>query len=65
MDPELKGLEERVAQLIELTQHLRSENRALRQQLAQAASDNKRLSEKVEAAKARLQTLLEKLPEEE
>ena len=65
MDAELNGLEDRVAQLIELTQRLRGENRALRQELAQAASDNKRLSEKVEAARARLQTLLAKLPEEE
>ncbi len=65
MDAELKGLEERIGQLIELTQRLRNENRALRQQLAQAANDNKRLSEKVEAARSRLQTLLQKLPEEE
>ena len=65
MDAELKVLEERIGQLIELTQRLRNDNRALRQQLAQAANDNKRLSEKVEAAKTRLQSLLQKLPEEE
>jgi len=65
MDAELKGLEERIGQLIELTQRLRNENRALRQELARAANDNKRLNEKVEAAKTRLQTLLQKLPEEE
>jgi uncharacterized protein (TIGR02449 family) len=65
MDAELKGLEERVGLLIELTQRLRNENRTLRQQLAQAANDNKRLNEKVDAAKAKLQTLLEKLPEDE
>jgi len=64
MDAELRGLEERVGQLVELTHHLRSENRELRQQLAQAASDNKRLTEKVEAAKARLESLLSHLPEE-
>ena len=64
MDAEIKLLEERVAQLVELTQRLRHENRELRQQLAQATSDNKRLSEKVEAAKARLERLLAHLPEE-
>ena len=65
MDAELKALEERLGQLIDLTHRLRDENRGLRQQLAQAASDNKRLSEKVEAAKAKLETLLANLPEEE
>lgn len=64
MDAELRALEERVGQLIELTQRLRHDNRQLRQQLAQATNDNKRLSEKVDAAKARLQSLLSHLPEE-
>jgi len=65
MDAELKALEERIGQLIELSQRLRSENRELRQQLAQAASDNKRLNEKVDAAKVRLEKLLANLPEEQ
>ena len=65
MDAELKALEERVGQLIELSQRLRNENRDLRQQLAQTLSDNKRLNEKVDAAKAKLETLLANLPEEE
>ena len=65
MDAELKALEERIGQLIDLSQRLRSENRELRQQLAQAASDNKRLNEKVDAAKAKLEKLLANLPEEE
>jgi cell division protein ZapB len=65
MEAELKVLEERVGQLVELTQRLRSENRDLRQQLARAVNDNKRLGEKVDAARARLETLLERLPEDE
>lgn len=65
MDAELKALEEKVGQLIELTQRLRQDNRGLRQQLAQAVNDNKRLGEKVEAAKARLEGLLAHLPEEQ
>lgn len=64
MDAELRALEERVAQLVELTHQLRKDNRDLRQELAQTANDNKRLSEKVEAAKARLAGLLAHLPEE-
>jgi cell division protein ZapB len=65
MDAEIKLLEERVGQLVGLTQRLRDDNRELRQQLAQALNDNKRLNDKVDAAKARLETLLERLPEEE
>ena len=64
MEADLKALEERIGQLVELTQRLRSDNRDLRQQLAQAVNDNKRLGEKVDAAKARLEALLERLPED-
>lgn len=63
MESDLKALEERIGQLIELTQRLRNDNRELRQGLAQAANENKRLNEKVDAAKARLEALLEHLPE--
>lgn len=65
MDAELRALEEKIGQLVELTHRLRGDNRTLRQQLAQATSDNKRLNEKVEAAKARLESLLSHLPEEQ
>jgi cell division protein ZapB len=64
MEADLKTLEDKIGQLVELTQRLRSDNRDLRQQLAQAVSENKRLGEKVDAAKARLEALLERLPEE-
>ena len=64
MDADLKALEDRIGQLVELTQRLRSDNGGLRQQLAQAVSDNRRLGEKVDAARARLAALLERLPEE-
>lgn len=65
MEVELKALEEKIGQLVELTQRLREDNRGLRQQLAQASNENKRLTEKVDAAKARLEALLEHLPEGE
>jgi len=65
MEAELKALEDKIGQLVELTQRLRQDNRGLRQQLAQAANENKRLTEKVDAAKARLEALLEHLPEGE
>jgi cell division protein ZapB len=64
MEADLKALEDKIGQLVELTQRLRNDNLGLRQQLAQAVSDNKRLGEKVDAAKVRLAALLERLPQE-
>jgi cell division protein ZapB len=64
MEADLKALEEKIGQFVELAQRLRADNRGLRQQLAQAMNENKRLGEKVESAKARLEALLERLPED-
>lgn len=65
MDTALSDLEKKIEQLVILVQQLRSENRVLRQQLAAKTSETKRLSEKIEAAKTRLDTLLKQLPENE
>jgi len=65
MDAELKALEEKLAQLLQLCQRLRAENNKLRQDLAASMDDNKRLSEKVEKAAARLESLLARVPETE
>ena len=65
MDAELKALEERLAQLLQLCQRLRAENNKLRQDLAASANDNKRLAEKVQTAAARLDGVLARMPEAE
>jgi cell division protein ZapB len=65
MDADLKALEEKIGQFVELAQRLRADNRSLRQQLAQALNENKRLAEKVDSAKKRLESLLERMPEDE
>jgi cell division protein ZapB len=65
MDAELKALEEKIAQFIELNHRLRVENLALRQDLAQAQGENRRLGEKIDLAKSRLESLLTKIPGEE
>ena len=65
MDADLKALEEKIGQFVELAQRLRADNRSLRQQLAQALNENKRLGEKVDSAKQRLESLLERMPEDE
>jgi len=65
MDAELKSLERKLSQFVELCQRLRADNQQLRQQLASAVSDNKQLSEKIGTATNRLENLLNQIPEEE
>jgi cell division protein ZapB len=62
MELDLNGLEERTTQLVELCRRLRSENGTLRQQLVTAQNDNKQLSERIDAAKARVEALLARVP---
>jgi cell division protein ZapB len=63
MEAELSSLDDKISQLVQLTQKLRQDNSQLRQNLASALSENKRLSEKVSTAKARLEALLAHIPE--
>ena len=65
MDAELKSLERKLSQFVEMCQRLRADNQQLRQQLESAMSSNKQLSEKIGAATDRLETLLSQIPEEE
>jgi cell division protein ZapB len=65
MDVELKSLEEKVNQFVALCQRLRTDNHALRQQLASAHSENKQMSEKIGNAKTRLESLLTQIPDEQ
>ena len=62
METEFNSLEAKVAQFVTLCDRLRSENLELRQQLAAARGDAKRLHEKIDGAKARLEGLLSRLP---
>ncbi|MCX7154023.1 MAG: hypothetical protein NT115_16355 [Proteobacteria bacterium] len=62
MDSELANLEEKIGQTVALCQRLRAENVDLRQQLAAAQSDGKKLTDKVEGARVRLETILQKIP---
>jgi cell division protein ZapB len=65
MESELKSLEDKINQFVQLCQQLRSENIQLRQQLASVASENKHLTEKISAATGRLEALLTQIPESE
>lgn len=62
MELDLNGLEDRVTQLVALCRRLRSENGSLRQQLVVAQNENKQLADRIEAAKLRIEALLERVP---
>lgn len=62
METEFSSLEAKVAQFVALCERLREENRDLREQLAAAQNDAKRLNEKIDGASSRLEGLLNRLP---
>ena len=62
MDADLKSLENKLNELVEVCHRLREDNQHLRQQLASAVNQGKRLEEKVNAATTRLETLLAQIP---
>ena len=64
MQVELDTLENKLGQLVQLTQRLRAENHRLRQELAQALSEGRQYHDQVDGARLRLEQLLTKLPEE-
>ena len=63
METDLNVLEAKLTQLIELCQSLRAENLQLRQELAQARDDTKQLKSQMTEASARLEALIERLPQ--
>jgi cell division protein ZapB len=63
MEAELNSLEEKITQLVQVCHRLRADNNELRQQLAAAQNQNKHLTEKIESARTRLETLLTRIPE--
>ncbi|MSQ87929.1 MAG: hypothetical protein EXR32_01440 [Betaproteobacteria bacterium] len=63
MDAEFNSLDAKVTEFIGLCERLRTENHDLRQQLAAAKNDAKRLNERIESAKVKLESLLARLPD--
>jgi cell division protein ZapB len=63
VDAEFNALEAKVAQFVGLCERLRAENHDLRQQLASAKNDAKRLNERIDGAKTKLENLLARLPD--
>jgi cell division protein ZapB len=65
MEAELKSLEGKLDQFVELCHKLRADNQQLRQQLASALDQRRRLEEKVSSATTRLEALLSQIPAED
>jgi cell division protein ZapB len=65
MQAELDALEQKLAQLVELSQRLRAENHKLRQDLVTALSNKRQYEDKINSAQARLEHLLTLLPEDQ
>jgi cell division protein ZapB len=63
VEAELNSLDAKVAQFVAICERLRAENIALRQELAAARSDAKRLNDKIDGARAKVEQLIAKLPE--
>jgi cell division protein ZapB len=64
MDTQLAVLEERIRKVVALCQNLRKENIALRQGVASGQQQIKALNTKLEAARIRILSLIERLPED-
>jgi cell division protein ZapB len=65
METELKSLEQKLSQFVELCQRLRVDNQQLRQELASVLDSNKHLSEKISTATNRLESLLNQIPDDD
>jgi cell division protein ZapB len=63
MHSELDSVDQKLAQLVELTQRLRAENLQLRQEVASALSQQRKSQDKVNEAARRLEKLMTQLPE--
>lgn len=63
MNAEFDTLEGKIDQFLHLCQRLKSENKELRLQLASAQNELKRMEDKVDGARIRLENLLGQIPE--
>ena len=63
MEAEFNSLESKVSQFAQVCERLRAENLELRAQLSLAQNDAKRMAEKIDGARVRLENLLVRLPD--
>ncbi len=65
MEADILRVEEKLAHFVTLFQRLREENNDLRQTVASKSDEAKRLSEKLDQAKTRIEALVAQLPDTE
>jgi cell division protein ZapB len=63
MDPDLAGLEQKLAVLLADYHRVRAENESLKRELARSQEQQRTLAARMAAATARLDLLLQQLPE--
>ena len=64
MDADLSSLERKIEQVVALCQTLREENHALRDRVSGLEQEKQALTGKMDEARARLEALMDRLPEE-
>ena len=63
MDADLKALEEKISQLVQLCQSMRQDNFELRQMLAIAQDAERQLQARMQQAQMRIENIISRLPE--
>ncbi len=64
MKGDLTALEQKIEQFLAFCQSLRAENQALRSRVAGLEEERQLLVDKIDSARARLEALMETLPEQ-
>jgi cell division protein ZapB len=64
MDTELGTFEKKLMQLVEVCHRLRSDNHRLRQELTESRNEVRKFQERIEGARARLEKLVEQIPDQ-
>ena len=64
MDADLKALEEKISQLVQLCKSLREDNMELRQSLALAQEAERDLKARMQQAQIRIESIIDRLPED-
>ena len=64
MDADLKTLEEKITQLVQLCQSMRQDNHDLRQMLALAQDAERQLKARMQQAQIRIISIIDRLPED-
>ena len=64
MDADLKALEEKISQLVQLCKSLREDNLELRQTLALTQDAERQLKARMQQAQIRIKSIIDRLPED-